>query len=116
MTAEDSLFGHMAEPVPVSQTSSPTTKPSAERALPSKPRSRRTSGKAPAEADRAAALASEQLMTVDQAAAILAVSRRTLYRMIAAGEFPAPLRVGGARRVAASDLVEFLGRLKQGRS
>ncbi len=58
----------------------------------------------------------DQLLTLEQAAAILAISRRTLYRMIAAGEFPAPLRVGGARRVAASDLTAYLTRLKQRRA
>lgn len=84
--------------------------------LPSNPGNRRKSDARQVTGVRSGSLASEQLMTVDEAAATLAVSRRTLYRLIAAGDFPAPLRVGGARRVAASDLVEFLDRLKQGRS
>lgn len=58
----------------------------------------------------------DQLLTLDQAAAYLAISRRTLYRMIASGEFPIPLRVGGGRRVLASELIEFLDRLKQRRA
>jgi len=57
----------------------------------------------------------DQLLTLDQVAARLAVSRRTLYRMIAANEFPTPVRVGGSRRVVASELIEFLDCLKQRR-
>lgn len=58
----------------------------------------------------------DQLLTLDQAAAQLAVSRRTLYRMMAAEEFPRPIRVGGSRRVSQSELIEFLARAKQRRS
>lgn len=58
----------------------------------------------------------DQLLTLDQAAAQLAVSRRTLYRMMAAEEFPRPIRVGGSRRVSQIELVQFLESAKQRRA
>ncbi len=58
----------------------------------------------------------DQLLTLDQAAAQLAVSRRTLYRMMAAKEFPRPIRVGGSRRVSQIELVQFLESAKQRRA
>lgn len=61
-------------------------------------------------------LAADQLLTLDHAAATLVVSRRTLYRMIASGEFPQPVRVGGSRRIVYTELVEFLERAKQRRA
>jgi excisionase family DNA binding protein len=57
----------------------------------------------------------EQLLTLEQAASQLAVSKRTLYRMIASGEFPRPIRVGGSCRVSQIELVEFLDRAKKRR-
>lgn len=58
----------------------------------------------------------DRLLTIDQAAVQLSVSRRTLYRMIAAGDFPKPVRVAGSRRVPLSELVEFLDGLKRKRA
>jgi excisionase family DNA binding protein len=39
-----------------------------------------------------------QLMTVADACVMLSVSRKTLYRMVAAGVLPAPRRIGGFRQ------------------
>ncbi len=55
------------------------------------------------------------LLTLQQAARWLAVSRRTLERLIAAGEFPYPLKIGRASRVLVQDVEAYLERLKSRR-
>lgn len=50
------------------------------------------------------------LLAVDAAALALSVSRRTAYRLIAAGDLPT-VRVRGARRIAESDLRKYVERL-----
>lgn len=52
-----------------------------------------------------------QLLTMPQAAQRLGISRRSLERLIAADEFPRPLKVGGASRVLASDVSAYISRL-----
>jgi len=52
-----------------------------------------------------------QLLTLPQAAQRLGVCRRTLERLIAAGEFPRPLKVVGASRVLVSDVTAYIERL-----
>ena len=52
-----------------------------------------------------------QLLTLPEAAQRLGVSRRSLERLIAAGQFPRPLKVGGASRVLASDVSAYVSRL-----
>lgn len=52
-----------------------------------------------------------QLLTVPQAAQRLGVCRRTLERLVSRGEFPRPLRVGGAVRVPLSDVQAFVASL-----
>ena len=49
------------------------------------------------------------------AAARLAVSTRTLYRLVALGELAAPVKVGRASRIPASDLDRYIERLKRKR-
>jgi excisionase family DNA binding protein len=56
-----------------------------------------------------------QLFTVSEAARHLSVCRRTLERLIAAGEFPRPLKVGRSSRVMDSDVARFLERLNRDR-
>ena len=50
------------------------------------------------------------LLTVPEAARSLGLGRSTLFAMIAAGTIPA-VKVGGARRVRASDLAAFVADL-----
>jgi excisionase family DNA binding protein len=52
-----------------------------------------------------------QLLTMPEAAQRLGISRRSLERLVAAGEFPRPLKVGGASRVLASDVSAYVSRL-----
>jgi excisionase family DNA binding protein len=53
-----------------------------------------------------------RLLTVEQAAGILAVSKRTLERLIACGEFPHPLKIGRSSRVTSEDVDKYLERLQ----
>jgi excisionase family DNA binding protein len=56
------------------------------------------------------------LITLEQAAERLAISRRTLERLISAGEFPSPLKLGRASRLAVSDLDAYCAQLRSRRS
>lgn len=49
-----------------------------------------------------------QLFTMREAAAGLTVSKRTLERLIAAGEFPKPVKLGRSSRVPASDIAAYI--------
>lgn len=55
------------------------------------------------------------LLTLDQAADYLAISKRSLCRLIARGEFPPPLKIGRASRVDGTDLTTFLEALRRAR-
>jgi excisionase family DNA binding protein len=52
------------------------------------------------------------LITLEQAAQRLAISRRTLERLIAAGEFPSPLKLGRASRLAVDDIDSYCAQLR----
>jgi len=51
------------------------------------------------------------LLTLNQAALELAISRRTLSRLIVNGTFPSPLKIGRASRISREDLAAFLEKL-----
>lgn len=55
------------------------------------------------------------LLTVSQAAHQLAVSRRTLERLISAEEFPRPLKIGRSTRVPKEDVEAYLDGLRSRR-
>jgi len=55
------------------------------------------------------------LLTLKQAAQRLAICRRTLERLIAAREFPRPLKIGRASRVPIQDLTTYLTGLRRQR-
>ena len=48
------------------------------------------------------------LLTLPQAARELAISKRTLERLIAAGTFPCPLKIGRSARVPSADIAQYL--------
>lgn len=54
----------------------------------------------------------EQLVSVETAAARLDVSRRSLYRLIARKELPRPLKVGRCSKLCVSDLTAYIQRLQ----
>lgn len=62
-----------------------------------------------------AVLETPLLITLEQAAQRLAISRRTLERLISAGEFPSPLKLGRASRVAMQDVEAFFAQLRSRR-
>lgn len=45
---------------------------------------------------------------MQQVTSLLAVSTRHIYRLLAAGEFPKPVRLGGAIRFRAGDVAEYI--------
>lgn len=53
-----------------------------------------------------------RLLNLRQAAQLLSVSRRTLEREIAAGNFPRPLKIGRSTRVAETDLRAYISKLQ----
>ena len=55
------------------------------------------------------------LLTLKQAASRLTVCRRTLERMIQAGQFPRPVKIGRSSRVLESDVRAFMDKLLQTR-
>ena len=55
------------------------------------------------------------LLTLDQTAQALSISKRTLNRLIAGGTFPAPLKIGRASRVAREDIAGYLENLRRQR-
>ncbi len=55
------------------------------------------------------------VLTASQVAARLTVSRRTLERLIAAGDFPAPLKIGRSSRFHPGDVATFLEKLRRKR-
>ncbi len=56
------------------------------------------------------------LLTLNQAAQSLAISKRTLERLIAGGVFPVPLKIGRSSRVSREDISNYLEQLRRARS
>ena len=56
------------------------------------------------------------LLTLKQAAELLAISKRTLERQVAVGNFPRPLKIGRSSRVSMQDVSSYLERLQMRRS
>ena len=54
----------------------------------------------------------ERLIDVGEAAKILSVSRRTLYRLIDSGQLPPPVKVGRSTRIVASEITDYIDALK----
>ena len=55
-----------------------------------------------------------QLLTIEQAAQRLAVNKRTLYREIARGCFPKPIKIRRMARIRAEDLLRYVDSLTSG--
>ena len=54
----------------------------------------------------------ESLLTLSEIGARLSLSKRAVYRLIARGDLPKPVKVGGASRLCLSDLEAFFAILK----
>lgn len=55
------------------------------------------------------------LVTKKQAAAALSISKPTLNRLIARGNFPPPLKIGRAARIPCVDIAHYLEQLRRER-
>lgn len=58
----------------------------------------------------------DRLLTIQDVAQRLRISGRAVYRLIASGEIPQPVKLGRSSRIPEGDLVEFLNKLKQQRN
>ena len=58
----------------------------------------------------------ERLIRLQEILELTALSRATIYRMIAAGDFPEPTKFGSASRWHASVLAEFIATRRPERS
>ena len=58
----------------------------------------------------------DRLLRISQAAAVLAISVRALYRLIADGKLPEPVKIGRAARMPMSDLQAYVSELKRHRN
>ena len=54
----------------------------------------------------------DQLVTIRGTAQTLGISVRALYRLIASGELPAPLKIGKASRMSMAEIHAYIERLK----
>ena len=61
------------------------------------------------------ALDPDHLLTLPDAASRLSISKRTLERLISAGDFPSPLKIGRSSRIASRDLAAYLEKLRRAR-
>ena len=57
----------------------------------------------------------ETLIPIGKVASCLGLSNRAVYRLVAKGEYPPPVKVGGATRFYKSDLTDYLNRLREQR-
>lgn len=54
----------------------------------------------------------ERLVTIRETAQTLGISVRALYRLIASGALPAPLKLGRASRMSMTEIHAYIERLK----
>jgi len=57
----------------------------------------------------------DRLLRVQDGAKVLAISVRAIYRLIADGELPEPVKIGRASRIPMSDLQTYMEGLKSKR-
>ena len=56
------------------------------------------------------------LVSVEEAAHMMGISKRSLLRLIAGGKFPRPLPIGNRSLIAVEDVHAFIEKLKQERN
>ncbi len=57
-----------------------------------------------------------KLLNLSEVAKILSISKREVYRLIANGDLPKPLKVGRSSKMLLSDIEQFIERLKSQRA
>ncbi len=68
------------------------------------------------ELDMVNPLKDEGLLGLNRVAQMLDISEREVYRLIAAGELPKPVKIGRLSKLPVSDVVAYIERLKIARS
>lgn len=58
----------------------------------------------------------EGLLGLSRVAQMLDISEREVYRLIAAGELPRPVKIGRLSKLPLSDVMDYIERLKSARS
>jgi len=58
----------------------------------------------------------EKLLSVKKVAEIVDLSVRQIWRLVAAQDFPQPVRIGNSRRWVLSDIQTYLDKLKRARA
>ena len=53
-----------------------------------------------------------KLISVKEAAKLMAISRRTLERLVSAGDLPRPLKIGGCSRFRIKDITAYIERME----
>ena len=53
-----------------------------------------------------------QLIKVKEVARLLAISRRTLERLVSAGKLPRPIKIGGCSRFRIKDITGYIKRME----
>ena len=53
-----------------------------------------------------------KLISVKEAAKLMAISRRTLERLVSAGDLPRPLKIGGCSRFRIKDVTGYIERME----
>ena len=53
-----------------------------------------------------------KLISVKEAAKLMAISRRTLERLVSVGDLPRPLKIGGCSRFRIKDITGYIERME----
>ena len=53
-----------------------------------------------------------KLISVKEAAKLMAISRRTLERLVSAGDLPRPLKIGGCSRFRINDITGYIEKME----
>jgi len=56
-----------------------------------------------------------RMLTLDDVAALLSVSRRTIERLIAGGDLPKPVKIGASSRMPEDDVQRYIERQMRNR-
>ncbi|MFC1452843.1 helix-turn-helix transcriptional regulator [Verrucomicrobiota bacterium] len=62
--------------------------------------------------DRAAEIGQDRLITINDAAEMLGMSARAVYRLVASQELPGPVKIGRSSRMSAMEVQSYITRLK----
>ena len=49
-----------------------------------------------------------QLISVPEAARLMAISRRTVERLVSAGQLPRPIKIGSCSRFRLRDIIQYI--------